>query len=173
MATDNPSGHHPTAKESMGEGEVFWSDEGKQIRIFGETTSLRGPAAVLERVAMRILHLVDGHGGYAEEADTKCARCEAVRKARRRAKGESLIEKRLRDAFTRYEALGFRVAKVWLRQEEIDQLPPEVFDRVNHEAGLLWGAQVFVSDKLPPGHVAILPDGFDGNLVDGAGSMPL
>lgn len=71
---------HPTAKEPIGEGEVFWSDEGKQIRIFGETTSLRGPTAVLERVAMRVLHLVDGHG-----ADTGCKRCEAVREARRRA----------------------------------------------------------------------------------------
>ncbi len=75
----------PTAKEPIGEGEVFWSDEGKQIRVFGETTSLRGPAAVLERVAMRVLHLVDGHGGYAQEADTACQRCEAVREARRKA----------------------------------------------------------------------------------------
>lgn len=75
----------PTAKEPIGKGEVFWSDEGKQIRIFGETTTLRGPTAMLERVAMRILHLVDGHGGFAESADTGCKRCEAVREARRRA----------------------------------------------------------------------------------------
>lgn len=77
--------HYPTAKEPIGEGEVFWSDGGKQVRIFGKTTSLRGPTTVLERVAMRILHLVDGHGGYAGEADTTCKRCEAVRKARRTA----------------------------------------------------------------------------------------
>lgn len=171
----------PTAKEPIGEGEVFWSDEGKQIRIFGETTTLRGPVAVLERVAMRVLHLVDGHGGYAQEADTTCKRCEAVRRARRLAQGDFTISSRLADAFAKYEVLGFKVGKVWLSQVHIDLLEgTKGWDPVHQRAvretglrGLLWGAQVYVSDVLPPNHVAILPDGFDGTLVDGAGSMPL
>lgn len=168
-------------KEPIGKGEVFWSDNGKQIRIFGETTSLRGPTAVLERVAMRVLHLVDGHGGYAAEADTECKRCEAVRRARRRAQGDFTLSSRLADAFAKYEVLGFKVGKVWLSQEHIDMLEGTYgWDPVHQRAvletgmrGLLWGAKVFVSTELPPQHVAILPDGFEGTLVDGAGSMPL
>lgn len=171
----------PTAKEPIGEGEVFWSDGGKQIRIFGEETTLRGPPAVLERVAMRVLHLVDGHGPYGTEAEDACTHCEAVRRARQRALGDSALKAKLSDAFGRFETLGFRVAKVWLPQAIVSDLSPEYFDRETNRpilekignVGYLWGAMVFVSDQVPSNHIAILPEGFEGTLVDGAGSMPL
>ena len=76
---------YPTKKEPIGRGEVFWSDGGKQIRIFGETTTLRGPTEVLERVAMRILHLADGHGGDAESC-ISCPRLREIRLAMKASK---------------------------------------------------------------------------------------
>lgn len=90
--TDRDTEGRPIEKLPIGNGDVFWSDGGKQIRIFGETTSLRGPTAVLERVAMRILHLVDGHGGYAAEADTECMLCRRMREQREAARQAVMTE---------------------------------------------------------------------------------
>lgn len=74
---------YPTVKTPVGSGHVYHSDGGKQIRIFGEETTVRGPIAVMEKVAMRILHLVDRHGSYWNESDEKCKRCAAVRAFRK------------------------------------------------------------------------------------------
>lgn len=119
--------HYPTAKEPIGEGHVFWSDEGRQIRVFGETTTLRGPTAVLERVAMRVLHLVDGHGPCGAEADTACKRCEAVREARRKAKYFSVIWQCPRTeelGMVRFQAKSLAEAQAQARR----CLPPNVVE---------------------------------------------
>lgn len=79
-------------KLDIGDGDVFWSDGGQQVRVFGPTSSLRGPIAVMERVAMRILHLVDGHGGYAHEVDGRCERCKGLRLLRKHGPGAMLMK---------------------------------------------------------------------------------
>jgi len=79
-------------KLDIGDGEVFWSDGGQQVRVFGPTSSLRGPWRIMEKVAMRILHLVDRHGGYYDESDDKCVKCRMIR-AFRQQFGGALVMK--------------------------------------------------------------------------------
>ena len=89
----------------------------------------------------------------------------------------------LRDKFEWLEKAGLRVGSIYLSQADIRTLedaPPMHFDRVDilelRRTGLrgsLWGAHVFESDLVPARHVAVLPDGFEGKLVDTAACVPL
>lgn len=76
-------GEYSVPKLDIGKGHVFWSDDGRQIRIFGPETSMRGPVSLMEKVAMRIVHLIDRHGGYFEESDGRCEKCRSVRAFRK------------------------------------------------------------------------------------------
>jgi hypothetical protein len=84
-----------------------------------------------------------------------------------------------------FERLDLRVGRIWLNPVQADELenaPMMVFDRICDPyvrraspgiRGALFGVTVYASDLVPPMHIAILPDGFDGKLVDSAACFPL
>lgn len=78
-------------------------------------------------------------------------------------------------AIRRFENLDIRVGAVWLNPKEADAVSdaPTVFDKIGNRAvleampgiiGVLWGVLVFESDIVPPGCIAVLPDGFEAKL---------
>lgn len=73
---------HVVPKSDVGDGDVFRCVTKDRLRIFGTSVSLKGSFAVMGKVAMRILHAVDGHGGYPNDADG-CARCRMIRAFRK------------------------------------------------------------------------------------------
>ena len=67
-----------------------------------------------------------------------------------------------------------------MHQSDIDNLPPDQFDRTTHKEhldlgirGTLWGADVLISEHVYPGWVAIAPAGMKVQLVDDSACMKL
>jgi len=85
--------------------------------------------------------------------------------------------------------MGVRVGMVWINPVHVPTLQADVhcydsasahlqqvdFNQARGGAlvGYLFGAQVYSSGTVPIGHAAMIPDGFDAKLVDGAASFPL
>jgi hypothetical protein len=92
-------------------------------------------------------------------------------------------------AFKMYEDKNCIVRAIWLNPINVRTLwnEPDVFAReCDMEQGkkmfelfratlmgYFFGAMVFESNIVPTNHVAVLPDGFAGHLVDKAACMPL
>ncbi len=87
-----------------------------------------------------------------------------------------IITDSIKNAMGRFENLDLRVQKIWLNPAQLKELAgQDDFDpnglRQLEEAmpgykGGIYGAMVFESDLVPPMHIAVLPDGFDGGLID-------
>lgn len=93
-----------------------------------------------------------------------------------------LLEK-LKARFEWLEREDLRVGVLYLSPTEVAELEkadPMHFDRCAirqlRETGIrghLWGATVYESELVPPGHVCIIQDGLDAKLVDGAACVVL
>ncbi len=103
---------------------------------------------------------------------------------------ESKLLASISRAFRAIEMCDLRVGAIWLHPREILTLgtdAPGFFDKVNDPRvkasymdvvgapfeGLLFGAKVFSSEVVVPGHIAILPDGFQAKLTDSCASFSL
>lgn len=76
--------HHCVPKSDVGKGEVFRCVTADHLRIFGTSVSLKGSFAVMEKVAMRIVHVVDGHANdYPDYSDKSCVKCRMIRAFRK------------------------------------------------------------------------------------------
>jgi hypothetical protein len=93
-------------------------------------------------------------------------------------------------AFRVIEENDLRVGAIWLNPREVSALETSArahYDKVNdprvrrsHMAtvgapfeGMIFGAKVFSSGVVVPGHIAILPDGFEARLVDSSACFSL
>jgi hypothetical protein len=99
------------------------------------------------------------------------------------------IVERLRGVFGWVEERGMRVGDVWLHPNQAKELlvgHVEVFDRetvpqqlrnaIETKGGVLlgyiFGARVYQSEIIVENHVALVPDGWDVKLLQGASCMP-
>jgi len=99
------------------------------------------------------------------------------------------LRKSLVEWFGWMETAGLRVGQVWLHPGEVEVLmgDREHFDPVSDTrvrdahletvgaplVGFFFGAMVFSSELVVPGHMALLPDGFQARLVEGTACVPL
>ena len=87
-------------------------------------------------------------------------------------------------SFEHIEKMGLRVGDMYLHLNDVRLLETDSthLDRVEDSrtksampgiVGYLYGARVFESELVPEEHIALIPDGIEGRLVDSAACVPL
>lgn len=88
----------------------------------------------------------------------------------------------LADRFAWLEKEGVRVGMVWISSEDAHSLESsgavsmpvsDVLREPMNYVGNLWGAKVYHSLLVTPGHVALVPRGMEAKLVDSEACIPL
>lgn len=97
------------------------------------------------------------------------------------------IVTKIRETLDCYEALGLKIASIWLNSSQVRELYHylEVFDAsvssmlIQHLAeqgkflvGVIFGVRVFSSNVIPVEHIAVLPEGFEGRLISHEAATP-